>query len=360
MHEYPSYGDIRRALPPHVFQPSVTKSLLYVLRSVVFITVLAVSHWLLRSLDVSTGVAAAFSVCYWFLQGVVFWGVFTLGHDCGHSSFSLHPALNWVVGALLHTFILVPYQSWRISHRHHHQNTGHIDNDEIFFPHRSSQDRKIVRAGAGYLGLAWQMYLMWGFGPRYVYHYNPFDKLFKEHRSEMLVGVSVVMYAAWMSAVAYAVSVYGMWLVADMFLLPIFVAGSWLTITTFLHHNEPETPWYSDSEWTFVRGALSSVDRDYFPFNSVIHDIGTHQLHHLFPAIPHYYLQDATKAFRAQWPQLVRTSDTPILRAFWNNLRAYIENGVVDESVTMFCYDKDGNGHVLKTKDSKLEAKKSR
>lgn len=76
------------------------------------------------------------------------------GHDCGHSSFSASPLLNWVrvtatarrcaqprvraggqltrpfatcpvssqvVGNFTHTFILTPYESWRISHRHHHQ-----------------------------------------------------------------------------------------------------------------------------------------------------------------------------------------------------------------------------------------------
>ena len=180
--------------------------------------------------------------------------------------------LNWVAGAVLHTAILVPYQSWRISHRHHHQNTGHIDNDEIFYPHRKSESRTNVRAGAASLGLAWFMYLGWGFGPRYTYvrvaqrwfrsilaclvvvaaaadkldvffhccvqHFNPFDKLFKEYRSETLVGVSVVLYMAWAALLVYMTSLYGLWVMVDMYFLPIFVAGSWLTVTTFLHHNE--------------------------------------------------------------------------------------------------------------------------
>lgn len=112
-----------------------------------------------------------------------------------------------------------------------------------------------------------------------------------------------------------------------------------------------------------MRGALSSVDRDYFPFNSLIHSIGTHQLHHLFPAIPHYYLEDASVAFRERWPQLVRESKTPILRAFWDNLWAYVQHGVVEDSVTMFTFDKSGRGRVLKTQDGTgelQEPKKSR
>jgi hypothetical protein len=44
------------------------------------------------------------------------------------------------------------------------------------------------------------------------------------------------------------------------------------------------------------RGGLTCLDRDYGIFNKIQHDIGTHVVHHLFPQIPHYHLQDATEA----------------------------------------------------------------
>jgi len=34
------------------------------------------------------------------------------------------------LGHLTHSFIMVPYHGWRISHRTHHANHGHIENDE--------------------------------------------------------------------------------------------------------------------------------------------------------------------------------------------------------------------------------------
>uniref|UniRef100_A0A0A9GBV4 Omega-3 fatty acid desaturase n=1 Tax=Arundo donax TaxID=35708 RepID=A0A0A9GBV4_ARUDO len=64
----------------------------------------------------------------------MFWALFVLGHDCGHGSFSDSGLLNSVVGHLLHSFILVPYNGWRISHRTHHQNHGHIERDESWHP----------------------------------------------------------------------------------------------------------------------------------------------------------------------------------------------------------------------------------
>ena len=35
---------------------------------------------------------------------------------------------------MLHSALLVPYHSWRISHGKHHNNTGSCENDEVFAP----------------------------------------------------------------------------------------------------------------------------------------------------------------------------------------------------------------------------------
>ena len=75
-------------------------------------------------------------------------------------------------------------------------------------------------------------------------------------------------------------------------------------------------PWYSDEHWDFVRGSLSSVDRDYGWAHHLTHNIGTHQIHHLFIKIPHYHLEEATAVFRQHYPHLVRKSDLGILPAF--------------------------------------------
>ncbi len=48
----------------------------------------------------------------------------------------------------------------------------------------------------------------------------------------------------------------------------------------FLHsyHQDENVPWYSDEKWDFVRGNLSSVDRDYGWAHGLTHNIGTHQV----------------------------------------------------------------------------------
>lgn len=67
----------------------------------------------------------------------------------------------------------------------------------------------------------------------------------------------------------------------------VFVA--WLDAVTYLHHHGPEDaamkmPWYRGEEWSYLRGGLTTLDRDYGIFNKIHHDIGTHVVHHLVSA----------------------------------------------------------------------------
>ena len=62
----------------------------------------------------------------------------------GHQSFSNSRKINDLVGNIVHSSILVPYHGWRISHRTHHSNHGHVDNDESWHPVTKSIYDKMV------------------------------------------------------------------------------------------------------------------------------------------------------------------------------------------------------------------------
>lgn len=82
----------------------------------------------------------------------------------------------------------------------------------------------------------------------------------------------------------------------------------WLVLITFLQHTDPLVPHYRAPEFTFPRGALSTLDRSLLgdlgaPFAwlgaHATHGISeTHVLHHVCSKIPHYNAWEAADALR--------------------------------------------------------------
>ena len=87
----------------------------------------------------------------------------------------------------------------------------------------------------------------------------------------------------WAGALAAYYNFQGFHCLLVHYLVPLFVFGCWLVITTFLHHQGEDVPWYCDEKWDYVRGQLSSVDRDYGWAHSLTHNIGTHQVYLNYP-----------------------------------------------------------------------------
>ncbi|KAK0947752.1 hypothetical protein LTR91_027110, partial [Friedmanniomyces endolithicus] len=71
---------------------------------------------------------------YTIIQGIFGTGLWVLAHECGHQSFSPSKTLNDSVGWFCHSFLLVPYFSWKISHGKHHKATGNLERDMVFVP----------------------------------------------------------------------------------------------------------------------------------------------------------------------------------------------------------------------------------
>ncbi|KAH6799908.1 fatty acid desaturase 8 [Perilla frutescens var. hirtella] len=226
----------------------------------------------------------------------------------GHGSFSNDPKLNSVAGHLLHSSILAPYHGWRISHRTHHQNHGHVETDESWYPIPEKIYRtldfatKKLRFTLPFPRLAYPFYL-WGRSPgKKGSHFHPDSDLFVPNERKdvitstvcwtaMVAGLSFVTGPAHLSE--FHASLYNLKMELG---LQGFVA--WLDLVTYLHHHghDEKLPWYRGKEWSYLRRGLTTLDRDYGWINNIHHDIGTHVIHHLFPQIPHYHLIEATAA----------------------------------------------------------------
>ncbi|XP_046559475.1 delta(12) fatty acid desaturase FAD2-like [Haliotis rubra] len=331
----PSIVDIKRKLPVYCFDPKVSTSMYYAFKDVVLIAALYVLGELMWNYLPLIPFLALTPVL-WFAQGTLFTAVFVVGHDCGHGSFSHHVLLNDVVGTVFHTFLLAPYYTWKVSHKHHHKNTGNIDKDEVFYPVRKSDSRGEVTLPWFGLGVGWFGYLIRGYKPRQVCHFNPLQPIFSKHVLACIV--TLVAMAVWCSCLYSYAMAFGFWKLFYHYIVPDLIFATLIVMITFLHHTEDEIPWYSDHLWSNVRGQLSSVDRHYGLIHDAIHNIGTHQIHHLFPKIPHYRLEEATSHFRKEFPDLVKSHDEGIMPAFVRMFKKYVKQSVISDDTEVHLY----------------------
>ena len=306
--------DLKTAIPDYCFEPSVWRSLAYFFLDIGMIAGL---YAVAAALD-----SWFFYPLFWLAQGTLFWALFVVGHDCGHGSFSKHKWLNSLVGHLAHTPILVPYHGWRISHRTHHANTGNIDTDESWYPVLESQ----------YVQMAWyekllRFYLLLFAYPIYLFrrspgrqgsHFHPSSPIFRPAEKWDVLTSSVLWFA--MIGFLGALTVQFGWVfLVKFYVMPYLVFIAWLDLVTFLHHTEADIPWYRNDDWYFLKGALSTIDRDYGFLNSIHHDIGTHVAHHIFLNMPHYHLKAATEAIKPILGDYYRSSRVPIWKSFFRS-----------------------------------------
>ncbi len=309
---------LKAAIPSECFVPSTGKSLFYFFLDISIISGLyAAAH----ALD-----SWFFWPVFWVIQGTMFWALFVVGHDCGHGSFSRYKWLNNLIGHISHTPILVPYHGWRISHRTHHQNTGNIETDESWYPVTETKYRSMNSLEKF---LRFEFLMLFAY-PVYLFkrsperpeasHFNPNSDLFKPSEKWDVI-TSTICFSLMVALLGFLTYQWGfMWLV-KYYAMPYLVFVAWLDLVTYLHHTEADIPWYRGKDWYFLKGALSTIDRDYGFINNIHHNIGTHVVHHIFLSIPHYHLLTANEAIKPILGDYYRKSKGSILGDFWRSSR---------------------------------------
>lgn len=307
-------------------------------------------------------------IAYSIAAGFFGTGVWVIAHECGHQGFSSSKTINNTVGWVLHSALLVPYHSWRISHARHHAATNHLTRDEVFVPKtrkelgypemkeeaeiaglnvseaRQSELREALEDSP--ISILWNCFLHQIFGwPLYLIknasgqlhypagtnHFSPSSILFKATQRWQIIwsdiGVSITLAAlgfwGYKRGFAEVALVYG---------IPYLWVNNWLVMITFLQHTDPILPHYSPAKWTFPRGALCTIDREVFgpigPY--VLHGIAeTHVAHHISSKIPHYNAWEATEALKEfLGPHYYKSSEN-FLVSFYKSYRdcLYIEDG---------------------------------
>jgi omega-6 fatty acid desaturase / acyl-lipid omega-6 desaturase (Delta-12 desaturase) len=100
---------------------------------------------------------------------------------------------------------------------------------------------------------------------------------------------------------------------------PYLVVNTWLTTITFLQHTDVDTPHLDGTAWTWMKGALCTIDRNYPAFlDALHHHIGTtHVIHHIFSDLPHYNAVEAKFYAKNILGSYHREDSKPVMRSLW-------------------------------------------
>ncbi|WVQ82984.1 hypothetical protein IAT38_005122 [Cryptococcus sp. DSM 104549] len=364
------------AIPAHCFHRSAIKSSQYVVQDVVAIAGLVYGAYHIESfLDRFALNAVAYHAArtalytaYVFWAGLFGTGIWILAHEAGHQAYSSSKTINNAVGWVLHSFVLVPYHSWRISHARHHAATGHLTRDEVFVPRtrkelglpemteenevlgfnvskfRQSELREAIDESP--IMTLWNLFVHQLFGwplylirnasgqlhyPPYTNHFTPSSIIFKANHFWQIIwsdiGIFIVMAA--LGYWSYQRSFREMFVIYG---LPYLCVNHWLVFITFLQHTDPVLPHYSANKWTFPRGALATIDRTFMgPIGGlVLHGITeTHVAHHISSKMPHYNAWEATEALKNFLGPAYHKSDENMLVSFYKCYREcrFVEDG---------------------------------
>lgn len=333
-----TFQDVTKAIPAHCFQRSFLTSFYHVLHDLLIVAILGYLATWIGSPFLPPFSKYVLWPIYWYAQGSVLTGVWVLAHECGHQAFSDSEFVNNCFGTILHSALLVPYHSWRITHGKHHSNTGSLENDEVFCAStRSDWGKEMLRETP--LAHLWGIIIMLtvGWMPGYLImnatgpskyrgkdanHFSPSAAFFKPEEYWLIVQSDIAWVMAF-AALAYAIHTFGFAPVFFYYLVPYFITNAHLVLITFLQHTDVFVPHFREKEWSWFRGALCTVDRSYGILDYFFHRIAdTHVCHHLYSKMPFYHCEEATEAIKKVVGKYYLKDDTPILKALWRSYKA--------------------------------------
>eukprot|EP00850_Spirogloea_muscicola_P022695 SM000307S11692 [mRNA] locus=s307:122199:124852:- [translate_table: standard] len=233
---------------------------------------------------------AALAVAPWYLYPLVYaymsaavTGLFVIGHDCGHNSFSRSQLVNDVVGTIVFAPLVYPFEPWRIKHNTHHSHTNKLLIDTAWQPftprmyRRSGPVAKTLMHTA--MGPTWWIASL---GHQLMWHFD-LNKFRPQEKPKVLV--------------------------------------SWAAVGAFAAFA------LMRREWELVKAQLGgTVHCDYPKWIEVLcHDISVHIPHHLSTKIPSYNLRLAYDAIEKNWNKYLNkaTFGLPLMSTIVNQCNLF-------------------------------------
>ena len=248
----------------------------------------------------------------------------------------------------LHSLLLVPYFSWKYTHAAHHKNTNSCEHDEVFVPatraatpavndsplaHTMGLVTMLTVGWFGYMGMNITGPAKYAAQPGDKSHFGVGSALWKpalepgsdaaraasSSSKPLWVAVSDVGLFGAFALIALAVRTWGLTAVVAFYGIPYLIVNAHLVLITFLQHTDIYVPHFREREFSWLRGALCTVDRSFSrPLDALMHHItDTHVAHHLFSHMPFYHAAEATAALKAVLGPYYLRDETPVPAATW-------------------------------------------
>jgi len=115
-------------------------------------------------------------------------------------------------------------------------------------------------------------------------HVLPTSTLFRPDEAPLIlisdIGIAIMLYCLYQASLSY-----GFGMIALLYGQPYMWCNHWIVAITYLHHTHTELPKYGQEGWTFLNGALATIDRKRgWIGKHLFHNIcDYHVIHHLFP-----------------------------------------------------------------------------
>lgn len=265
-------ASVRASLPDSCFEISPARSWFTLLR---ILAILALCLYL------ESKMSGLLLVPVWFFHGQVLVGLFVLGHDCGHRSFSKNRFTNLIVGNLSFFPLGNDLRTWTSTHNHHHAHTQlrgqDVDWSKWLMTSEEFSQSTWKKNFAGKLG--------------YLLPFGVFFWVWKNAISRSSKSLWVIMLLVY-GGLFYFTGFTGM---LKYHAIPATIAMyTGYFLLTIQHANE-KTKWFTEKSWTPIRGQLASTFDVRFPrfLEWLWLDINIHVPHHVAPAMPWYRLRSA-------------------------------------------------------------------
>eukprot|EP00850_Spirogloea_muscicola_P014791 SM000108S14235 [mRNA] locus=s108:416702:419356:- [translate_table: standard] len=276
---------------------------------------------------------AALAVAPWYLYPLVYaymsaavTGLFVIGHDCGHNSFSRSQLVNDVVGTLVFAPLVYPFEPWRIKHNTHHSHTNKLLIDTAWQPftprmyRRSGALAKTLMHIA--MGPTWWVASVGHWG---MWHFD-LNKFRPQEKPKVLVSWAAVGAFAAFALLPLLITTGPVGFV-KWWGIPFLGFHFWMSTFTLVHHTAPHIPFKNAREWELVKAQLGGTVHCEYPkwIEVLCHDISVHIPHHLSTKIPSYNLRLAYDAIEKNWNKYLNkaTFGLPLMSTIVNQCNLF-------------------------------------